>query len=62
MLGHNHMGSAEAVRGETLDDPLVGTHGTSGDHFLMFAQAHAAEMPWVVLAAITALEAWNGGH
>ena len=50
------------MRGETLDDPLVGMHRTSGDHFLMFAQVHAAETPWVVLAAITALEAWNGGR
>ena len=55
------MGGMEAVRGETLDNPLVGTHGTSGDHFLMFAQANAAETPRAVLAAITALEAWNEG-
>ena len=56
----DHMGSVEAVRGETLDDPLVGTHRTAGDHFLMFALAHAAETTWAVSAAITALEAQNG--
>ena len=55
------MGGGEAVRGEMLDDPLVGTHHTAGDHFLMFSQAHAAETTRVVLAAITALEAQNGG-
>ena len=44
-----------------MDDPLVGTPCTAGDHFLMFAQVHAVETPWVVLAAITALEAQNGG-
>ena len=44
-----------------LDDPLVGTPRTAGDHFLMFAQAHAVETPRAVLAAITALEAQNGG-
>ena len=44
MLGHDHVGSAEAVRGEMLGDheswghPI---HHTAGDHFLMFAQAHA---------------------
>ena len=35
--GADHMGGEEAVRGETLDDPLMGTHHTVGDHFLMFA-------------------------
>ena len=54
------MGGTEAVRGETLDDPLMGTHHTVGDHFLLFAQAHAAETTQAVLAAITALEAQNG--
>ena len=54
------MGGTEAVRGETLDDPLVGMHRTSGDHFLLFAQAHAAETTRTVSAAITALEAQNG--
>ena len=58
MLDHDHAGGAEAVRGETF---LVGTHHAVGNHFLMFAQAHAAETTRVVLAAITALEAWNGG-
>ena len=48
------MGGAEAVRGETF---LMGMHHAVGNHFLVFAQ----EMTWVVLAAITALEAWNGG-
>ena len=55
------MGSMEAVMGETLDDPLMGTHCTMGDHFLMFAQVHAAETTRAVLVAITALEAQNGG-
>ena len=52
------MGGMEAVRGETF---LMGTHHAAGNHFLMFAQVHAAEMTQVVLAAITALEAQNGG-
>ena len=55
------MGGAEAVRGEMLDDPLMGTHRTAGDHFLMFALAYAAETTWAVSVAITALEAQSGG-
>ena len=51
------MGGVKAVRGEMLDDPLVGMHCTVGDHFLMFALAHAAETTRAVSAAITALEA-----
>ena len=54
MLDHDHAGGVEAVRGETF---LVGTHCAVGNHFLMFVQAHAVEMTWAVLAAITALEA-----
>ena len=55
------MGGMEAVRGEMLDDPLMGTHHTAGDNFMMFAQAHAAETTQAVSVAITVLEAWNGG-
>ena len=39
----------------------MGTHRAVGNHFLMFAQAHAVETTQAVLVAITALEAWNGG-
>ena len=50
------MGGEEAVRGETF---LMGMHQAAGNHCLMFAQAHAVETTRAVLAAITALEAWN---
>ena len=48
--------------GEMLGNCLMGMHYMVGDHFLMFAQADEGKMSWVVLVAITVLEAQTGGR